>query len=215
MSHTGNRRSPHRGRPRFCPRCAPNPHPSRRQHRGRSPRLMPLPGPPNRLNDARRRHLHCARSLYRNVPDLSTRVYHLHARSRETQEHVPCPHRYRTLSLHSRAHRYEPSPPPQTLFHTPPPTPPAPPGVYFTGGSLNPARSFGPAVVIRSFEHYHWIYWVGPILGALLAAAFYKFIKVLEYETANPGQDANEEFDPTMGSSTGVGAADERGKESV
>lgn len=35
----------------------------------------------------------------------------------------------------------------------------------------------------------HWIYWVGPILGAILAAGFYKFIKVLEYETVNPGQD--------------------------
>ena len=32
---------------------------------------------------------------------------------------------------------------------------------------------------------------MGPILGALLAAGFYKFIKVLEYETANPGQDAD------------------------
>jgi len=32
-------------------------------------------------------------------------------------------------------------------------------GVYYTGGSLNPARSFGPAVVLRSFSNYHWIYW--------------------------------------------------------
>ncbi|KAF2152783.1 aquaporin [Myriangium duriaei CBS 260.36] len=62
-------------------------------------------------------------------------------------------------------------------------------GVYFTGGSLNPARSFGPAVVDRSFVGYHWIYWVGPILGSIVAAGFYKFIKLLEYETANPGQD--------------------------
>ncbi|KAK5114681.1 hypothetical protein LTR62_002254 [Meristemomyces frigidus] len=62
-------------------------------------------------------------------------------------------------------------------------------GVYFTGGSLNPARSLGPAVVIASFHSYHWIYWVGPMLGALLAAAFYKFIKALEYETANPSKD--------------------------
>ncbi|KAG8534370.1 uncharacterized protein KY384_001215 [Bacidia gigantensis] len=62
-------------------------------------------------------------------------------------------------------------------------------GVFFTGGSLNPARSFGPAVVNRSFDGYHWIYWVGPFLGALLAAAFYKFIKMLEYETANPSPD--------------------------
>lgn len=63
-------------------------------------------------------------------------------------------------------------------------------GVYFTGGSLNPARSFGPAVVNRSFPGYHWIYWVGPLLGALLSAGFFKFIKMLEYETANPDQDA-------------------------
>lgn len=32
-------------------------------------------------------------------------------------------------------------------------------GVYYTGGSLNPARSFGPAVAGRQFPHYHWIYW--------------------------------------------------------
>lgn len=62
-------------------------------------------------------------------------------------------------------------------------------GVYFTGGSLNPARSFGPSVVNHTFNHYHWIYWLGPILGAIVAAGFYKFIKILEYETANPGQD--------------------------
>lgn len=62
-------------------------------------------------------------------------------------------------------------------------------GVYFTGGSLNPARSFGPAVITRSFAGYHWIYWAGPLLGAVVAAGFYKFIKILEYETANPGQD--------------------------
>lgn len=73
-------------------------------------------------------------------------------------------------------------------------------GVYFTGGSVNPARSFGPAVVSHTFSSYHWIYWVGPILGALLASAFYKFIKMLEYETANPGQDRaqteGEHFNP-------------------
>ncbi|KAF2142129.1 uncharacterized protein K452DRAFT_227478, partial [Aplosporella prunicola CBS 121167] len=63
-------------------------------------------------------------------------------------------------------------------------------GVYFTGGSLNPARSFGPAVINGSFDGYHWIYWLGPILGSIVAAGFYKFIKMLEYETANPDQDA-------------------------
>jgi aquaporin rerated protein, other eukaryote len=73
-------------------------------------------------------------------------------------------------------------------------------GVYFTGGSVNPARSFGPSVVSHKFHGYHWIYWVGPILGSLLASGFYKFIKMLEYETANPNQDASapegEHFNP-------------------
>jgi hypothetical protein len=76
-------------------------------------------------------------------------------------------------------------------------------GVYYTGGSLNPARSFGPCVVLRSFNSYHWIYWIGPILGALLASGFYMFIKALEYETVNPEQDGegNEgrAFDPNSG----------------
>jgi len=40
--------------------------------------------------------------------------------------------------------------------------------------------------------NYHWIYWVGPILGAIVASGFYKFIKILEYESANPDQDATE-----------------------
>lgn len=66
-------------------------------------------------------------------------------------------------------------------------------GVNFTGGSVNPARSFGPDAVRGDFPAHHWIYWIGPILGGLLAAAFYKFVKILEYETANPGQD---EVDP-------------------
>ena len=62
-------------------------------------------------------------------------------------------------------------------------------GVYYTGGSLNPARSFGPEVAARSFYSYHWIYWLGPALGALLASSFFWFVKTLEYRTANPGQD--------------------------
>lgn len=65
-------------------------------------------------------------------------------------------------------------------------------GVYFTGGSLNPARTFGPCVVLHLFPGYHWIYWVGPALGSVIAAGFYHLINILEYETANPGQDFNE-----------------------
>ncbi|KAM5491430.1 Aquaporin-1 [Microsporum audouinii] len=62
-------------------------------------------------------------------------------------------------------------------------------GVYFTGGSLNPARSFGPDVIAGAFPGYHWIYWVGPLLGSLLATAFYQGLNFLRYQTVNPGQD--------------------------
>nr|OQO23791.1 hypothetical protein B0A51_06740 [Rachicladosporium sp. CCFEE 5018] len=62
-------------------------------------------------------------------------------------------------------------------------------GVFYTGGSLNPARSFGPCVITGIWDKEHWIYWLGPAIGAVVAVGFYKFIKILEYEMANPGQD--------------------------
>ncbi|KAM0345385.1 hypothetical protein ACHAPU_006548 [Fusarium lateritium] len=70
-------------------------------------------------------------------------------------------------------------------------------GVQFTGGSLNPARSFGPCVITGTFDSEHWIYWVGPGIGSLIAVCFYWFIKTLEYEMANPGADGDDLNDPT------------------
>lgn len=63
--------------------------------------------------------------------------------------------------------------------------------VFYTGAGLNPARSFGPAIASKSFPNYHWIYWVGPFLGSAIAFGIWKIFKVLNYETANPGQDAD------------------------
>uniref|UniRef100_A0A8D2P7B1 Aquaporin 5 n=1 Tax=Zosterops lateralis melanops TaxID=1220523 RepID=A0A8D2P7B1_ZOSLA len=51
-------------------------------------------------------------------------------------------------------------------------------GIYFTGCSMNPARSFGPAVITRRFSSVHWVFWVGPILGACLASLLYFYILV-------------------------------------
>jgi aquaporin Z len=44
-----------------------------------------------------------------------------------------------------------------------------------TGAAFNPARAFGAALVSGTWNH-QWIYWVGPMLGAALAARIYKSV---------------------------------------
>lgn len=43
-----------------------------------------------------------------------------------------------------------------------------------TGSSMNPARTFGPAL----YGHWdmHWAYWLGPVAGAVAASMVYKFV---------------------------------------
>jgi aquaporin Z len=48
-----------------------------------------------------------------------------------------------------------------------------------TGASLNPARSLGPALVAGAWQN-HWVYWIGPIVGAAVAALVYKTVFSLE-----------------------------------
>nr|QKE23021.1 aquaporin 14 [Lateolabrax maculatus] len=47
-------------------------------------------------------------------------------------------------------------------------------GARFSGASMNPARSLGPAIITGFWEN-HWIYWIGPVLGAILAGVSHEF----------------------------------------
>ncbi len=50
-------------------------------------------------------------------------------------------------------------------------------GIYFTGTSVNPARSFGPALFVGGDALSNvWVFIVAPLVGGVLAALVYKFI---------------------------------------
>ena len=59
-------------------------------------------------------------------------------------------------------------------------------GGPISGASMNPARSFGPALVSGNWTA-HWAYWVGPVVGAAVAAFTYAWLR--EQNTMQTGDE--------------------------
>lgn len=157
---------------------------------------MPVSWPRELRHKTRGRSVNISGSVYRDVPHGTARLCHYHVGCGQAQIHLSCPRWNRFNILRDAAgwyvdfyqHQSKHICPVQRIANHDDEQL----GDYYTGGSLNPARSLGPDVINADFPGYHWIYWVGPLLGSLLASSFYAFLRLFQYQTVNPGQDADD-----------------------
>jgi aquaporin TIP len=70
-------------------------------------------------------------------------------------------------------------------------------GGRVTGAAMNPARAFGPAVVQQDFTNW-WIYWVGPIIGGVIAAFAYKYFWLSQTGPTEPAVRRRPDQEPEL-----------------
>lgn len=68
-------------------------------------------------------------------------------------------------------------------------------GGAVSGAVMNPARALGPSLVQAGDGNWsqHWIYWVGPIIGAAIAAFLYNDVLLAG---VRPGEAPSDRIDP-------------------
>ncbi len=74
-------------------------------------------------------------------------------------------------------------------------------GGPLTGASMNPARSLGPAVV-GGIWRGHWIYWLAPVAGMVMAARLYDFLRGTTAARPAPSELAIGVQGPIIGNKT-------------
>ena len=58
-------------------------------------------------------------------------------------------------------------------------------GIYFTGTSVNPARSLGPALFMKGDSlACVWVFIVAPLVGGIIAAVVWKILNAADGENA-------------------------------
>ena len=61
-------------------------------------------------------------------------------------------------------------------------------GGAFDGASMNPAMSFGPALVSWDWTN-HWVYWAGPLIGGGIAGLIYEHTFITHTHEPLPGSE--------------------------
>ena len=71
-------------------------------------------------------------------------------------------------------------------------------GGPYTGAAMNPARAFGPEL-IGNFWGKGWIYWLGPLIGAAIAAVGYDWLYLRPVRPAVVGTPESGVAEPRPG----------------
>ncbi|KAF9095658.1 hypothetical protein BGX23_000158 [Mortierella sp. AD031] len=70
----------------------------------------------------------------------------------------------------------------------------------YTNALINPARAFATSLVSQQFTKDHWIYWIGPFGGGILAATLYIFFCYFDFDIVTAANKAQYRAEVAAGS---------------